>query len=196
MPPIRVLIGVPTAGDIKAQTVASILSNFHNDDKIITLMCFEIGSLIHLNRKRLVKTAIQIKADYIWFVDTDMAFAPGILEALLHDSKDIVGANYNQKVIPLHSTVKMADENGKLINDPNWKSPSETFECFSIATGCLLVKTSVFSNIPKPWFFYEDDDSDDDVGEDIWFCMQARKAGYKIWCNPLVKCGHLGTFTY
>ena len=33
-------------------------------------------------------------------------------------------------------------------------------------------------------------------GEDLSFCMRARKAGIKLWCDSRVKCGHIGTKIY
>ena len=29
-------------------------------------------------------------------------------------------------------------------------------------------------------------------GEDLAFCLRARDLGYKIWCDPKIKCGHVG----
>ena len=29
-------------------------------------------------------------------------------------------------------------------------------------------------------------------GEDLAFCIRARKCGYKIYADPDVKCGHVG----
>ena len=33
----------------------------------------------------------------------------------------------------------------------NWKV-GEVFPCWSIGFGCLMIKTSVFQSLPKPWF--------------------------------------------
>lgn len=38
-----------------------------------------------------------------------------------------------------------------------------------------------------PWFEFLNDE-----GEDLYFCRQARRAGYKIHCDLSVKCRHLG----
>jgi hypothetical protein len=55
----------------------------------------------------------------------------------------------------------------------------------------------VFDRIDTPWFFYEHNDEGDIVtGEDMWFCEQAKKAGYGIWCDPSVEIKHLGDFGY
>ena len=56
---------------------------------------------------------------------------------------------------------------------------------------------SVFKKLSHPWFFYEHDDKGNlTVGDDAWFCRKARKAGFKIYCDPTIEVGHVGEYTY
>ena len=34
------------------------------------------------------------------------------------------------------------------------------------------------------------------VSEDLTFCLRARDAGYKLWCDGRIRCGHIGTIEY
>lgn len=65
------------------------------------------------------------------------------------------------------------------------------------ATGChaLLVHRSVFEAIKSdhPYRWFREDEISPGViaGEDIWFCMEARKAGKRIWVHTGVETGHV-----
>ena len=50
----------------------------------------------------------------------------------------------------------------------------------------------VFYNLPAPWFQFVKTDQGT-IGEDFWFCQEARKAGYKIFVDTSVPSGHLAT---
>ena len=61
----------------------------------------------------------------------------------------------------------------------------------------LLIKTSVFKKVGKPWFEYEPIKESPDchmATEDIVFCRNAKKLGYKIYCDGGIPCGHVGSF--
>jgi len=34
------------------------------------------------------------------------------------------------------------------------------------------------------------------MSNDYWFCRQARKAGYDIWCDSTIELGHIGDYNY
>jgi hypothetical protein len=66
-----------------------------------------------------------------------------------------------------------------------------------VGMGCTLVPMTVFDAIgPRPWFEYENDDEGwPRVSEDVPFCRKASAAGFGIWLDPSVKCGHVTTHT-
>jgi hypothetical protein len=55
----------------------------------------------------------------------------------------------------------------------------------------------VFGKIgPRPWFDYANDDEGWPlVSEDVTFCQKAAAAGFGIWMDPTVKCGHSTIYT-
>ncbi len=55
--------------------------------------------------------------------------------------------------------------------------------------GCCLIDTIVFKNIPKPWFYWEDED---DVSEDFYFYQHAKEYGYSTHIFTDVRLSHLG----
>ena len=49
--------------------------------------------------------------------------------------------------------------------------------------------------MPYPWFapkmqVFESGEVQDMCGEDVSFCLDAKEAGYEIWCDPRVRVGH------
>jgi FkbM family methyltransferase len=62
--------------------------------------------------------------------------------------------------------------------------------------GCVLVKNVVLTRIGYPQFEYHHAlDHNDTVSEDNDFCKKVTNAGYFIWCDPSILCGHIGSTT-
>jgi len=63
--------------------------------------------------------------------------------------------------------------------------------------GWLMIKHGVFENpeMKYPWFapkmqVFESGAVQDMCGEDVSFCLDAKEAGYEIWCDPRIRVGH------
>ena len=69
--------------------------------------------------------------------------------------------------------------------------------------GWLLIEKGVFEDfdengkkkMPYPWFapkmqIFESGNVQDMCGEDVSFCLDAKEAGYEIWCDPRIRVGH------
>jgi hypothetical protein len=69
----------------------------------------------------------------------------------------------------------------------------ELVEVDATGAGCLLFNMSVFRKMPAPWFKFRFLESGEGVGEDIGFCSELKNAGYKIYVDTTVPCGHLTT---
>jgi GT2 family glycosyltransferase len=64
---------------------------------------------------------------------------------------------------------------------------SELIEVDAVGTGIMLIRKKVFKELPEPWFYFKNDFS-----EDIMFCKEAKKAGYKIYVDTTLSVGHVG----
>jgi hypothetical protein len=63
-----------------------------------------------------------------------------------------------------------------------------------IGAGCLLIHRHVFEMLQFPWFKWElDIDNINGKSEDFYFCEKARDAGFKIWADTSLQCGHVIT---
>ena len=63
--------------------------------------------------------------------------------------------------------------------------------------GWVMIKNGVFEHpeMKYPWFapkmqIFESGDVQDMCGEDVSFCLDAKDAGFKIWCDPRIRVGH------
>lgn len=185
---MKIAIGIGVNENIRTKTFSTILSILKRNPKIDVLI--EQSCLIHKNRERLAERAIEGNYDYLFFVDGDMCFAPEVLDRLLSRNKDIVGANYYRRNIHKETVIKF-EENGEFVNK---EIPEDLFECASLGTGCMLISVNALKNIPKPLF--EFNYKGKDMGEDVYFCLKAKDAGYKIYCDPTVDVGHIGEYIF
>lgn len=189
---MKICIGMPTAGSIKTMTAFSLFKTAKHF-KDIHLIVKET-SLVHQSREEIAREVIQTDCTHLLFIDSDMVFEPEDIEKLLKRDKDIIGAPYNYRFLPPKLTVKIQDEQGNKVLK---EMPDGTIECYAVCTGFMLIKTEVFRNIPHPWFFFEQDKKGKLIcGEDVWFCRQARKAGYKIYFDPTTNVKHIGNYLY
>lgn len=187
---MKIAIGLSVGDSIKSKTLATIFSivkKYPNTDLIIKQSCY-----VHKNRNDIVEEALKGNYTHLFFIDSDMCFAPQVLERLLDRNKDIVGANYYKRN-PNKETVIKFMEDGKLVGKT---TPQDLFECATIGTGCVLIKMEVFRTMEKPYFDFKDDIIKEEVGEDVFFCLKAKRYDYKVWCDPTVDIGHIGEYIY
>ncbi len=133
------------------------------------------GTLLPNLRELLVETAIVQKASHVLFIDSDMRFPSHTLEILKGYDKDIVGVNCKQRT----QDAWTARKEGEFISSVG-KSGLE--EVDTLGMGVTLIKTSVFEKIPKPWFSTPWDGKKH-IGEDVYFCSNAREHGFKVFAD-------------
>lgn len=191
----KILIGIPCGRDTAYQFTKSL---FLLDTPGPRNAIFVSGSMVDVAREKIARYAVDKKYDYVLFVDSDMSFEPDALTKLLACNKSIVCGWYGMReedgtVCVWKSAAP--DENGELqiIPDDNNKGLHEVAAC---GFGMVLIKTKVFADIFERFgtcFAHSVD-----IGEDIMFCLRARNKdlGYKVWCAPHVKLGHVGIKEY
>lgn len=184
-----IAIGIPTAGSISVETVMSLLDVL--SETLTTRLFFVKGSLIHANRTTIVLQALEAQCTHLFFIDSDMQLETGVLSKLLQHNKDIVSVNCYRKKLPLISVIVPLDkDNGK-------EMPNELFECESVGLACTLINLKIFESMPVPYFVQGwMEDGVTPLGEDIYFCKKAKQNGFKIWCDPTIKTGHIGDYCY
>ena len=151
-------------------------------------------------RSYCVVQAQKAGCSHVLFIDDDMTFPKDTIERLLSHEKEIVGVYSYSRKLPLSTTVSMLDENGNHLPRHQImfeRRPQSLFECFAVGMGVTLIDMAVFEKIERPWFQFQSHESGKVlVGEDAWFCKQAREKGIGVWCDPTVPVGHIGDYEY
>lgn len=193
---MKVLFAVPThglweaaMGHSLALTMADLAAN--PGPAAMRLSRVESSKLASA-RTDLVKDALRVGADRICWIDSDMEFRPAAVRALLAHDLDIVAANYAKK-IPSQESVCSALDGTVLQNG------SGVEEVAHVGFGLCVTKTSVFEKLDLPWFSFQwNPETQDDIGEDVYFCRKARAAGFKVFVDHDASEGiqHIGKFPY
>ena len=155
-----------------------------------TLYCTK-GKEIGEARNEMVEAALKAKAKYLWFLDDDVTPPLDAARSLIvtlensDDSTMVAGGIYCAKVMPTEPVVCRGEGLGSFWK---WKE-GDIFECSSIGTGCMMIKTEVFKKLEKPWFKTVDEFCNQ-KNDDVYFCAKVQQSGYKILADGRVTCIH------
>lgn len=199
--------GKPTSVSILVPTRDTVYSHFSyslgNLIKTTTLMGIEVhlffdASTILINqRENLINRAIEVKSEWVLWLDSDMMFPPTTLLRLLAHNQDIVACNYMKRSYPFKSVAFM--------NTNDWESwvplqsEDELLTVEAIGMGCVLMRTSVFEKLNRPYFEYTYQPKTKDWGgEDFTLFKKLNKVEHqvKVDMNLSNEIYHIGTYAY
>ena len=173
--------------------------SFHTattDDRV--MLYTSHGTLIASQRMELARQALEEKADYLLWLDSDMRFPRETIGHLILRDKPIVAANYATRRMPV-KPVAMMDNNGE-IGRVYTAPDSEGLQPVDyIGMGVMMVKREVFEKVEAPWFAIPYSTIGNHyIGEDVFFCRKAREAGYEVLVDHDLshQVKHIGTFEY
>jgi len=158
---------------------------------------FSLGTLIANQRDTLAEMALEAGSTHVLWLDSDMMFPADTVQRLLAHEKSIVAGNYVTRQYP-HKTVAY-----RQLND--WTSyvahgqDGDLIAVEAVGMGCMLVTTDLLRSMPLPRFQITwQPQSKDHMGEDFYFCQQARAQGHEIWIDQALslELSHLGTFAF
>lgn len=154
------------------------------------------GVNVAQNRTNGIKTALELKPKWVFFIDDDMVVPADTIIRLIEADRDIVSGFCVGRKRPFHTTAYMRNPKNPKFYDHIREWPDDTLiKVDAVGGACMLIKMDVFRNIKRPWFhFYSDRDLD--MGEDIFFCRKAQRRGYDIWLDTGLIIGHVGDCSY
>lgn len=156
------------------------------------------GTLIADQRCNLVAEALKEGADWILWLDSDMRFPRDAFKRLRAHNKPIVGCNYSTRRLPVAPTAKRIQDN-LWVEVPTKQDSTGLEKVNGCGFGCMLTSTEVFRKIPEPWFLIGwSGINHKAIGEDIFFCLEAGKAGYDVLIDHDLskEIAHIGTIEY
>ncbi len=166
-------------------------------NNIDTHVVYDASTVLLTQRERLAIEAQNIGAEFMLWLDSDMVFPATTALRLMSHQENIVAANYVKRQPPFKGVAY------PIIGD--WQNPlpfepqDDLVDVEGIGMGCMLMKTSVFDNIPQPWFeFGWTPESNDHLGEDMILCQKIAAAGYtvKVDTQLSMELRHLGTYAF
>ena len=193
-----ILIAIPTTEFIEAATFKSVYDLIIPDGYTVKFMPFT-GDQVDQVRNLIASWVINNNFDYLFAVDSDIAFAPDTLIKMLSHDKDIVSGVYIQRIPGTH-TIEIMRKNaqgGVAHVDWNEIKGKGLVPIDGCGFGCVLVKGEVFRAIPYPHFLYHSAiDHANTLSEDVHFCNQARDRGFTLWADTSITCEHIGSWTF
>ena len=159
-----------------------------------------VSSRIAYNRNNIVRDARAQGATDIMWIDADTVFKPFAMLNLLNHGKDIVCATTcqrNANGLPIGTQMDAGVQEKlirmKLVGFPFMLTSMRVFdkmdELWPDRKGCYFAD-------PPRWAFPEMNIVNDVlVGEDEYFCHNAIKAGFDVWCDMELstEIGHIGS---
>ena len=146
-------------------------------------------------RNSLVVKAMHVNCSHLIMMDCDHVYHPKTITRLLSHKLPIVGALVYRRYPPFEPLLLKGDPLKGFETISDWDD-NELVEVDATGTGCLMFEMSVFRNMPQPWFKFRDHPDKDVggiIGEDIGFCWDLKRAGYKIFVDTSIPSDHLTT---
>lgn len=193
---MKILLGMPCMRTIPYRTVISLLRTVKRG--VVDPMMVE-GSLVYDSRDTLARFAVENGYDYVLFVDSDMQFDKPDIDRLISHDADICsglyvtrnGENKNVCYREVITRRRFPYRQPRLIHDTAITGYGSAAAC---GFGFCLIKCSVIKTMFKRYkSLFEPKWG---VGEDIAFCIRAKRCGYDIMVDRDVKLGHIGEKVY
>lgn len=203
---VSVMIGMPAGRDLPVLTVKSLIgtSSALQSRGIECRFGFIANSaVIQWARDEVIDTFLESDCKVLFWIDSDMVWEPGQFIRLLVFSQmfDVICAAYPAKIET--PTFYM-----------NWdKGPPNEYgllEIKGLGLGFTVMRREVVealvakapkivdqvSNRTIASVFRVDRINDYRRGEDMAFFQDIRDAGYKVWLDPSIDLGHVGSRVY
>jgi hypothetical protein len=162
---------------------------------------FSTGRLLtQLAREKLMEVALKEDMDFVIMYDSDMLLPLDTIEALLqdmvdHPEIDVLAPLAFMRNPPhyavIYNVIEGYDGNRHqeyYYNQYVKKYPkNKLVECDAVGFGAACIRLSFVREKMKAPFFM----STTPTGEDIFFCVNAKKAGGRIFMDTRIKLGHI-----
>lgn len=206
----RLLVSVPSMGSIHPMLVSRLIKwgtqfpeghiNFYFTHKIAPVDRARNQIVDFFLKTRIGKD--QAPLTHLMMIDADTIPPMDALDRLLSHDKDIISGltpilSFNQKEDAYQTYDNCfshadRDDSGKIITTHITRRHTGVQEIFRCGASCLLIKREVFEKLSVPYFqFVSNENNTEHIrSEDIDFCDRAKEAGFQIFADTDVVCGH------
>ena len=125
--------------------------------------------------------------DKLFWIDSDIIWRVQDFSRLANSDLDIVSGCY----MMADQVVVMSKKPwGGLMPLAEFVQYKEPFAVSSVGFGFICMKSGVMESLGKPWFGSIPENDRFLIGEDVSWCIKARRQGYDIWVDPSVRVDH------
>lgn len=188
----KIMIAVPNLGNIATNLAFNWLQWITDKRFQVSIIAPQNVRPIPAARNLIAKTFLDSECEYLLMIDADMSSNPNLLDLATFD-KDVIGAlcfiNKDEGIIP---TVHERYGHGYKVMDS--VSVNTLTEVDATGTGCLMIHRRVFEAMEPPYFEYLlTEEGLLKLGQDYYFCMKAKQAGFRIWVHTKYIAAHYQT---
>jgi len=145
-------------------------------------------------RNSLARQTVEEERDWLWFMDDDHAFPPGLVTLLLRHNLPLVTPVCLTRTAPFNAVSYVDVPHPQIVGAqtriplPLSDQPKNGLIRIAVG-GCagMLIRREVLEAIEPPWFEYGA------KSEDIIFCEKAIVAGFQLYADLDARLGHITT---
>ena len=199
---MKYLIAVPCHEMVHADFAWSLMELDKPEGTAFTMIK---NTLIYSARNSIAQNAVKYGFDRVMWFDSDMVFAPDTMVRLAEDmdqGHEFVSGLYFSRNEPIRPIIHK--EVNWRVKDDGWIDSSaelyhdypedSLFEIAACGFGCCMTSVPLLKRMCDKYGapFYPLMG----MGEDTTFCFRARQDGEKIYCDSLIKAGHIGNYVF
>lgn len=191
---MSILIAVPTFETIMPECFKSIYGL--RASKYNPMFDYVKGYDCATARNAIAKEAIEYGFEYVLMIDSDVVVPNETLDCMLDPATDIVLGLCPRKNTNI-GRVEVYKDSGPDYTDfytYGTLPPENRFRIKGGGFACALIKTDVFKEMKYPYFKYVEYANGTALSEDLYFCSEAKTAGFKIYADKRVRCGHAARY--
>ena len=190
----KVMIYIPSSTGFQSSKFVESLLVLLEDcskhkDKFEFYVKIGMRATIADSRNIACEMALDCGADYLLWLDDDMVCFPKMdyFTNLIKHDKDYVAPLFFQRKKPFLPCIFKGQRHKDGIRYRHILDYKKgLIEVDATGFGCVLMKTEMLRHIKEPFFEYRDG-----LGEDIYFCIKAKKAKYRLYCDTTLDMGHI-----
>lgn len=189
---MKLLIAIPTLDYVHADFVkclTKLIQKLQSDGVRFDVEIIS-GTLVYSARDKLAKKAVNEGYTHTLWFDSDMIFTEDVLDDLMFSGNQFVTGIYHTRRPPhgscIFKDISLDNISKYMGND----YPKNTFEIAGCGFGCVLIDVQIIKDVLMT--YGEAFLPSHGLGEDIAFCQRVHDLGYKMYCEPAVRLGHIG----
>lgn len=197
---MKVMIGIPCMDEVKTDFMQSLIGLQRGE----VTFAITKSSLVYDARNKIAEMALNKGYDVIIWFDSDMVFEPDTLDKFLkryEEGYDYVSglcfARRYPTIPTVYNHIGYKDDGEGIIEvelGAFKEIPDEMFEIKASGFAGVMTSTKMIRDVAikhGPPFYPRYG-----FGEDLTFCYMAGKEGYKMYCDPDIKFGHIGNIVF